>query len=83
MRSNLNLVWGAVMFLTVFATLTPSSEAQGRVKWRYRAQADYFSMRPVVAPDGTVYAVDIAGTLHAIASDGTPRWTLPGPTASR
>ena len=52
--------------------------AQGRIKWRYSAQAAYFSNRPALAPDGTIYAIDVGGTLHAVAPDGTPRWRLSG-----
>jgi outer membrane protein assembly factor BamB len=34
---------------------------------------------PSVGPDGTIYASDIGGGLHAIAPDGRRRWrvTLP------
>lgn len=78
MWSPAGLLLGAVPVL-IFQTLPISSaRTQGRVKWRHRIASAYIPVRPAVARDGTVYAVDISGTLHAVAADGKPKWTLAG-----
>lgn len=60
--------------------LTPT----GRLRWR--VQFSSFVLSPLLAPDGTVYVAEMAGTLHALALRGTraprERWALQlgGPT---
>jgi hypothetical protein len=45
------------------------------LKWRVLMDASYSFVRPAVAADGTVYAVDVAKNLVAVAPDGTVLWT--------
>ena len=44
------------------------------LKWRVQLNASYSLVRPAVAADGTVYAVDVADNLTAVAPDGTVLW---------
>ena len=44
------------------------------LKWRVQLNASYSLVRPAVASDSTVYAVDIADNLTAVAPDGTVLW---------
>jgi hypothetical protein len=46
----------------------------GRVLWRFEADDLYIMTRPVVAPDGTVYAKGILGHTYALAPDGALKW---------
>ena len=48
----------------------------GRVKWRLRMDGPYSQVRPVVGPDGTIYAVDAFGHLYAIDPDGGLKWVV-------
>ena len=47
---------------------------QGRILWRFHADADYIDSRPAVADDGTIYTIDVAGHLYALAPDGGLKW---------
>jgi outer membrane protein assembly factor BamB len=47
---------------------------QGRILWRFRADADYIESRPAVADDGTIYTIDVSGHLYALAPDGGLKW---------
>ena len=47
------------------------------LKWRVLLDASYSLVRPAVAADGTVYAVDVADNLTAVAADGTVLWVIP------
>ncbi len=54
--------------------------APGTVKWTF-ATAGAAGAAPVIGVDGTVYAVDDAGSLYAINIDGTQKWVFSyGPT---
>ncbi|MEN8205866.1 MAG: PQQ-binding-like beta-propeller repeat protein [Pseudomonadota bacterium] len=44
------------------------------LKWRVKLDAPYSLVRPAVAADGTVYAVDVRKNLTAVAPDGTVLW---------
>jgi hypothetical protein len=46
----------------------------GQVRWRFQADADAIRSRPALASDGTVYAIDSAGHLYALAPDGGLIW---------
>lgn len=43
--------------------------------WRVEMPGMYSMVRPVVATDGTIYAVDVLDNLLAVAPDGTVKWT--------
>jgi hypothetical protein len=52
--------------------------ADGRVLWRFRMDGPYSQVRPVIGPDGTLYAVDAFDHLYAIAPDGGLKWVVRG-----
>ncbi len=45
--------------------------------WRVPLGAAYSQVRPAVAPDGTIYVVDVARNLFAVAPTGTVKWQIP------
>jgi hypothetical protein len=49
-----------------------------RVRWRFRMQGQYSMVRPVIAPTGTVYAVDNLANLYALSRKGKRIWIFPG-----
>jgi outer membrane protein assembly factor BamB len=52
-------------------------ESNGRLAWRFDTRS-VETVTPVgVAADGTVYVLEEAGPLHALARNGDVRWTLP------
>ena len=53
-------------------------QADGRVRWRFRMDAPYGQVRPVIGPDGTVYAIDAFEHLYAISPDGGLKWVVRG-----
>ena len=69
---------GVLAFTALSSLPLGSATAQGREQWRYQIAAPYLAIRPVVARDGTVYALDIHGTLHAVRPNGTLKWKLSG-----
>jgi hypothetical protein len=48
----------------------------GRVNWRFRMDGPYSQVRPVVASDGTVYAIDAFNHLYALSRDGGLKWLV-------
>jgi outer membrane protein assembly factor BamB len=48
-------------------------DARGSNLWKH---ADNYQQSPILAPDGTVYAVDGPAALRAKTPDGTPKWVL-------
>ncbi|MFW2405105.1 MAG: hypothetical protein ACN4GT_10080 [Gammaproteobacteria bacterium] len=46
------------------------------LKWRVQLAGPYSNVRPVVGPDGTIYAVDVFDHLFAVAPDGTLLWSV-------
>ncbi len=52
--------------------------ADGRALWRFRMDGPYSEVRPVVGPDGTVYAIDAFFHLYALAPDGGLKWLVRG-----
>ena len=55
-------------------TVTLRPPADGRVRWRFQADAEYIQSRPAVGADGTVYTIDVNGNLYALAPDGALKW---------
>jgi hypothetical protein len=51
-------------------------EASGRQLWRLRMDTLYSQVRPVVGPDGTIYAVDVYDRLYAVSPDGALLWLV-------
>jgi hypothetical protein len=49
-------------------------QAEGRVKWRFQHDAMYAQVRPAIGPDGTIYVVDVSGTLYSLSPDGALNW---------
>jgi hypothetical protein len=62
-----------IVNLTVTARL-PS----GRVNWRFRMDGPYARVRPAIAADGTVYAIDVFSHLYALQPDGGLKWLKSG-----
>lgn len=62
---------------TVNLTVT-TRQSNGRVKWRFQHSGMYTVVRPAVAPDGTVYAIDVSGHLYALSPDGALKWIVRG-----
>jgi hypothetical protein len=43
--------------------------------WRVPLAGPYSGVRPVIGPDGTIYAVDVFDNLFAVAPDGNVKWS--------
>ena len=54
----------------------PHEVVPGRFKWRLKLPDQYVPVRPIVGPDGTVYAMGNFGHIYAVNSDGTLRWVV-------
>lgn len=55
----------------------PEQQNEARVMWKYAPQGSQF--KEVVARDGTVFALDRSGKIHALdAASGQKRWTSEG-----
>ena len=58
-------------------------DAAGQTKWTFKSEftytrGDYFDKSPVIADDGTLYAVSYYQQLYAITPDGRTKWHLSG-----
>src|SRR4029453_1245545 len=53
-------------------------QSSGRVNWRFRMNGPWAEVRPVIAADGTVYAIDVLHHLYALAPDGGLKWLVRG-----
>ena len=62
---------------TLNLTVT-ARQAAGRVNWRFRQNGPYSLVRPAIAPDGTIYSVDVFGHLYALTPDGGLKWLVRG-----
>jgi hypothetical protein len=62
---------------TVNLTVT-TRQSDDRVKWRFQHSGSYTVVRPAVAPDGTIYAVDVDHHLYALNPDGGLKWLVRG-----
>lgn len=74
---TVQVVTGGGSSNTVNLTVT-TRQRDGRVKWRFQHSGSYTVVRPAVAPDGTVYAVDVYGRLYALGPDGGLKWIARG-----
>lgn len=63
---------------TLAITVTQRPAAQGRVRWRFQADAGTIYGRPATGPDGTVYTVDQSGNLYALTTTGGLKWIVNG-----
>lgn len=48
----------------------------GRFRWRLKIPDQYVPARPIVGPDGTIYAMGNFGHVYAVNPDGTFRWVV-------
>ena len=62
---------------TLNLTVT-ARQADLRVNWRFRQNGPYSLVRPVIAPDGTVYSIDAFFHLYALTPDGGLKWLVRG-----
>ncbi len=61
---------------TLFAVRAPASGQDGQVVWQAELGAGQVQNTPSIAPDGTIYIVNVPGLLSAIDSnDGRVKWT--------
>ena len=58
--------------------VTTRPAPNGRVQWRFRMNGPYAQVRPVIGPDGTIYAIDVFSHLYALSSDGGLKWLVRG-----
>jgi len=58
--------------LPLNVTLRPAPT--GRIRWRFKADADYIYSRPAVGKNGTVYTIDVYGHLYALSPTGGLKW---------
>lgn len=56
----------------------PEPTGTGSVAWQVALPGPYSLVRPAVGPDGTIYAVDVNGSLSAVAPGGSLRWRVAG-----
>jgi outer membrane protein assembly factor BamB len=71
---------GTLYFASLFVY---ALDGQGKTKWNFKSELtytrhDYFDKQPVVAEDGTIYAVSLYQQLYAITPDGRKKWHLSG-----
>jgi outer membrane protein assembly factor BamB len=57
-------------------------DAHGAAKWTYNVGIQAFRTSPVIASDGTVFAVTLEGLLYAFTSDGTLKWKFQLPKST-
>ena len=61
----------------LFAVHAPSSGQDGQVVWTAELGAGPVRNSPTVGPDGTLYIVNVSGTLSAVdSSNGQVKWTV-------
>jgi hypothetical protein len=63
---------------TVQLEVTLRPPPDGRVQWRFMADANMIRSQPAVGPDGTVYFTTMYGKTYALAPDGGLRWIRGG-----
>ena len=63
---------------TVPLNVTARPPADGHVNWRFRMDGPYTEVRPAIAPDRTIYAIDVFDHLYALTPDGGLKWLIRG-----
>jgi hypothetical protein len=58
--------------------VTTRPAAANHVNWRFRMNGAYSLVRPAIAPDGTVYSIDVFDHLYALAPNGGLKWLVRG-----
>jgi hypothetical protein len=58
--------------------VTARPPTAGPVNWRFRMNGPYSMVRPVIAPDQTVYVIDAFFHLYALTPDGGLKWLARG-----
>lgn len=53
-------------------------QPSGRLNWRFRMNGPYSIVRPAIAPDGTVYSIDVFSHLYSLSPDGGLKWLVRG-----
>lgn len=71
--ANVQVFAGGSASNTVPLTVT-LRQANGRVRWRFQADAPYIFHRPAIGPDGTIIAHDAGGFVYALTPDGGLKW---------
>jgi len=64
---------------TASFTVLPREASSGRIKWRLKLPDQYVPARPLVAADGTIYALGNFGHVYAVNPDGSLRWVVSPP----
>jgi hypothetical protein len=54
----------------------PGPFSEARLQWRVELPGQFSAVRPAIGPDGSVYGVDVADNLVAVAPDGAVRWMV-------
>jgi hypothetical protein len=63
---------------TKLLAVTARLPAIGRTNWRFRMDGPYSEVRPAVAADQTIYAIDAFFHLYALTPDGGLKWVVRG-----
>ena len=66
---------GAVVIVSVTASVQPYVPPAGTEKWRF-GTGDWIWSSPAVASDGTIYVGSLDGKVYAVNPDGTEKWTF-------
>lgn len=63
------------------ATILAQEPPSGRLTWRLKLADQYVSTRPVIGPDGTIYALGNFGRVYAVSPQGQIKWVSPANAA--
>ncbi len=77
-RSLVAVVAGLMLLMAaapLSAAPARSAALEDHFAWSIEMPGSYSLVRPAVADDGTIYTVDVAKNLFAVAPDGTVKWT--------
>lgn len=61
---------------TALMKVRPHEVVPGRFRWRLKLPDQYVPTRPIVSPDGTIYAMGNFGHVYAVNPDGMLRWVV-------
>lgn len=73
-RADVRVTDGGSWSNPVSLIVAHKANASGRFAWRFEADDPYVMTRPVVAPDGTIYAKGINGHTYALRPNGSLKW---------